>query len=114
TQVDDDRATLTGTGYSLALQRRDRLRDVLAEVKALPRGQDAARGAATVFTLEGTIDPAYTETAYTMAYGAWAPAQHFAGAGRVPWQAIAICEQLNRLDRVALYDALLGSFYPRA
>ena len=114
TQVDDDHATVAGTGYALTLARCDRLRDVLAEIKALPHGQDTARGAATVFTLEGTLDRSYAETSFASTYGAWAPADFVGTAGVVPWQAISICERFNKLDRLALYDALLNTFYPRS
>ncbi len=112
--TDDDRAALAGPGFSLTLTRRDRLRDVLAEVKALPYSQDQARGAATVFALEGSMDRSYAETSYVKAYGSWAPADVAGGRGQVPWQVISICERINRLDRLALYDAQLGIFYPRS
>jgi hypothetical protein len=113
-QADDDHASITGPGYALTLTRHDRLRDVLAHVKALPHGQDAARGAATVFVLEGTMDSTYNEAQFTNSYGAWAPAQHFSGSVLIPWQALSICERLNQLARLALYDAQLRSFYPRS
>jgi len=114
-QLDDDHATLTGTGYSLSIRRRDRLRDVIAEVKALPSQQETARGAATAFIVEGTLDlERYNETLYTATMGAWAPASHFGGRGLVPWQALSVCERLNQLDRMAVHDSVLRTFYPRS
>jgi len=68
----------------------------------------------TVFVLEGIVDTdVYEETLYTATMGAWAPAEHFGGHGLVPWQVLGVCERLNKLDRVAVHDALLGTFYPR-
>jgi hypothetical protein len=111
-QVDDDVACVEGAGYALTLRRHDRLRDVLAHIKALPVGQDLARGAATVFTLEGTLQPSYSETVFTSVFGAWAPASELSGTKRIPWQVLSICKQLNLLDRMAVFDAQLGTFYP--
>lgn len=115
-QVDDDHATLTGTGYSIAITRKDKLRDVLAEVKTLSTSDQAtARGAATAFVVEGTTDlQVYDETTYTAMMGGWAPADHFAGRHRIPWQALSVCERFNKLERVVVHDTLLGYFYPRS
>jgi len=103
TQLDDDRATLAGTGYMLSLQRRD----VAAELAALPQ-DNPARGAVAAFSLEGLVSTAYAELTFGIAYGAWMPDR-----GRLPWQVLAICERVNSLDRIVVHDALLEDFYPR-
>ena len=54
------------------------------------------------------------ENAYTAYYGSWAPAGLAGAAVRIPWQAIALCERLNLLDDVILYDTVLADFYPRS
>lgn len=112
-QVDDDLATIEGPGYRLAIRRVDRLRRVLEEVQALGREREQARGSATVFIVEGSVDVrVYAEPTYAASFGLWAPTGLSGARGRIPWQALAVAERLARLDRALVHDSLLGGLYP--
>ena len=112
-RVNDDLATIQSEGYAVRLVRLDAFFLVNAEIRSLPSGQDDVRGAATVFVVQSALGPSYAETSYSPAMGVWSTGPGGPETIRISWQALAVCEQLNTLEDVLLFDLPLRSFYPR-
>lgn len=103
---------LRGKDYEVRIRRIDNLRDVMAEAKRMPAGDEAPRATEMVIVVETELGPDYAELAFGTLAGVWSPTQ-MAGRAEIPWQALAAAEQLNRLPEVGVYDSYLATWYAR-
>ena len=121
-EQDGDSIDLAGDGYALRITRSDRLRDVMREANRT--GQDVAKRYGAVLVVEAMHTPAYQGVPHAIAGSsfsrAWAPAATLAGpSGEAPAgpmissEALHVCERLNQLDGVLVYDVLMRMPYPR-
>jgi hypothetical protein len=97
-----EQVVIQGKGYTVRVERVARLGPLMKEANEVGGARlNALRRCSMVLVQEYEMTEEYEETVWD-------------GGGRpLPWQAIAVCECLNRLPGALTYDLVLG-YYPEA